>query len=260
MSLPQILSDAEIDAAGATLTVSVPDTWMQGRTVYGGLTAALALEAAIRSAPDLPPLRSAQIAFVGPLAGTVTVSTELLRRGRTAAFIEASVHADGKLGMKALFVFMVGLESSIDYSVTARPDVPGPGDAAPARANPDPKFFTSNLEYRHGLPIEARHDPDFMRWVRLKDRTGLHPMVELMAIGDALPPAAMALFSRPGPISSMTWQVNLLMAEPATSDGWWLSRSTADLARHGSSSQAMQVWNAAREPVVTGMQSVAIFV
>jgi len=258
MSLPQILADAR--SGNDELTALIPDTWMQGRTAYGGLTAAIALEAALRSQPDLPPLRSAQIAFVGPLAGEVTVKTELLRRGRTAAFIEANVYGDGKLGLKALFVFMIGLDSSIDYAEATRPEVPDFADAAPAMANPDPKFFTSNLSYRHGLSIEARHTPDFMRWVRLSEREGLHPMVELMAIGDALPPAAMALFAKPGPISSMTWQINLLNAEPATTDGWWLTRSTADLARHGSSSQIMQVWNADREPVITGMQSVAIFV
>ncbi|MEA1942402.1 MAG: thioesterase family protein [Pseudomonadota bacterium] len=258
MSLVDIL-----DAAGTgddTLTAVLPDTWMQGRTAYGGLSAAIALEAAMRSEADLPPLRSAQIAFVGPLAGQVTVETRLLRRGRTAAYIEANVFGGGKLGLRALFVFMTALDSAIDYADTARPDVPAPEDAAPAMANPDPTFFTNNLEYRHALPIEERHTPDFMRWVRLKERDGLHPMVELMAIGDALPPAAMALFDKPGPISSMTWMLNILSAEPVTRDGWWLSRSTADLARDGSSSQVMQLWNADRQPVVTGMQSVAIFV
>ncbi|WP_291842003.1 thioesterase family protein [Maricaulis sp.] len=258
MSLPQILDAARV--SNDTLTAHIPDTWMQGRTAYGGLSAAIALEAALRSQSDLPPLRSAQIAFVGPLAGEIVVKTELLRRGRTAAFIEANVFGDGRLGLKALFVFMIGLESSIDYAEGARPEAPDFVDAAPAMANPDPKFFTGNLEYRHGLSIEERHTPDFLRWVRLRAREGLHPMVELMAIGDALPPAAMALFARPGPISSMTWQINLLTAGPVTTDGWWLSRSTADLARHGSSSQLMQVWNADREPVITGMQSVAIFV
>jgi acyl-CoA thioesterase len=243
-----------------TLTAAIPETWMQGRTAYGGLSAALALEAALRSQPDLPPLRSAQIAFVGPLAGEVEVRTQLLRRGRTAAFIEANVFAEGKLGLKALFVFMTALPSTIDYAADIRPEAPEPDTAAPARTNPDPKFFTSNLDYRHALRIEERHTPDFLRWVRLKERTGLHPMVELMAIGDALPPAAMALFEKPGPISSMTWMLNLLTANPQTRDGWWLTRSTSDLARDGSSSQVMQVWNADREPVITGMQSVAIFV
>lgn len=258
MSLVDILSTAE--TGDNSLAARIPDNWMQGRTAYGGLSAALALEAALRSQDDLPPLRSAQIAFVGPLAGEVEVKTELLRRGRTAAFIEANVYGDGKLGLKALFVFMTALESSIDYADTARPEAPDYADAAPAPTHPDPKFFTNNMEFRHALPIEERHTPDFMRWVRLKERDGLHPMVEMMAIGDAMPPAAMALFKQPGPISSMTWQVNLLTPNPVTTDGWWLTRSTADLAREGSSSQVMQVWNADRTPVITGMQSVAIFV
>lgn len=258
MSLPEILAAAT--SGDNLMTAGIPETWMQGRTAYGGLSAAIALEAAMRSQDALPPLRSAQIAFVGPLAGAVTVKTELLRRGRTAAFIEANVYGDGKLGLKALFVFMIGLESSIDYAASVRPEAPDFADAAPAPTHPDPKFFTNNLEFRHALPIEQRHTPDFLRWVRLNDRGGLHPMVEMMAIGDAMPPAAMALFDKPGPISSMTWQVNLLTDAPVTTDGWWLTRSTADLARHGSSSQLMQVWNADREPVMTGMQSVAIFV
>ena len=258
MSLVDILAAAE--TGNDTLTAALPETWMQGRTAYGGLSTAIALDAAMRSQADLPPLRSAQIAFVGPLAGEVTVETRLLRRGRTAAYIEANVFSEGRLGLKALFVFMTALDSAIDYADTARPDVPDPDDAAPAMANPDPTFFTNNLEYRHALPIEERHTPDFMRWVRLRAREGLDPMVELMAIGDALPPAAMALFEKPGPVSSMTWMLNILSAEPVTRDGWWLSRSTAGLARDGSSSQTMQMWNADRQPVVAGMQSVAIFV
>lgn len=258
MNLVDILAAAQ--TGDNTFTAPIPDTWMQGRTAYGGLSAALALEAALRSQPDLPPLRSAQIAFVGPLAGEARVETRLLRRGRTAAYVEANVFSGDRLGLRALFVFMMALESAIDFASDVRPDAPDPVDAAPAMANPDPTFFTNNLEYRHALPIEARGTPDLMRWVRLKAREGLHPMVELMAIGDALPPAAMALFERPGPVSSMTWMVNILAAEPATRDGWWLSRSSADIARHGSSSQAMQLWNADRQPVVSGMQSVAIFV
>lgn len=258
MNLVEILAAAREDADG--FKAVVPPTWMQGRTAYGGLSAAIALEAALLSQPDLPPLRSAQISFVGPLAGEVSVATRLLRRGRTAAFIEAEVSAEGKLGLKALFVFMTRLESSVDHAGDLAPEVPHYSEAALAMANPDPTFFTNNLEYRHALPIEARDTPDFLRWVRLKERDGLHPMVEMMVIGDALPPAAMALFSKPGPISSMTWMVNLLTPEPKTSDGWWLTRSTADLVQDGSSSQVMRLWNSDGQPVVAGMQSVAIFV
>lgn len=257
VSLPQIIAGARSE--GGALIAAIPDAWLQGRTAYGGLTAALALEAAYRSADDLPPLRSAQISFIGPAAGEVSVSTALLRRGRTAAFIEASVTSGEALAMKALFVFQADPGSSLDHSDMPAPDAPAPQDAAIANHDPGFPFFTSNFEYRHAAPKSDVRRPDLRRWVRLKDREGLRPMVELMAIGDALPPAAMALHDSFVPVSSLTWMINLLAAEPRTSDGWWLSRSTAEQARSGSSSQSMGLWSTSGTPVAAGMQSVALF-
>lgn len=258
MSLPDILKAARVE--DARFMADIPETWMQGRTGYGGLTAALALEAVLRAYPDLPPLRSAQIAFVGPAAGTVEVTTTLLRRGRTAGFVEAVLSCEGKLCLKALFVFMIPLESHVDFSDNAAPDVPSPEAAEPVKPHPDPTFFTRNLDYRFAAPKTDAPTPDWLRWGRLVERDGLHPMVEMMAIGDALPPAAMAVFDRQGPISSMTWMINFLTAEPVTRDGWWLMRSSANHARNGASNQAMHVWNADGQPVASGMQSVALFV
>ena len=83
-------------------------------------------------------------------------------------------------------------------------------------------------------------------------------MVELMAIADALPPGVMPLL-RAGPVSSMTWLVNLLTPAPTTRDGWWLVRSAGNYAENGCSSQDMGVWNADGEPVARGMQSSALF-
>ncbi len=86
MSLPAILAAARPTATGLVATIT--EEWMQGRTSYGGLSSALALEAARKVAPDLPPLRSATINFVGPLAGEVEVTTRTLRRGRNATWIQ----------------------------------------------------------------------------------------------------------------------------------------------------------------------------
>ena len=59
-------------------TVTVSDDWLQGRTVYGGLGAALCLEATQRSIPDLPPLRSAQVSFAGPATGRLRIHLRVL--------------------------------------------------------------------------------------------------------------------------------------------------------------------------------------
>ena len=48
---------------GDTWTADVSEDWRQGRTLFGGLSGALCLEAAKREFIDLPPLRSAQFAL-----------------------------------------------------------------------------------------------------------------------------------------------------------------------------------------------------
>ena len=88
---------------------------------------------------------------------------------------------------------------------------------------------------------------------------GLDPAVELIAVADCLPPAALKLLRTMAPLSSMTWLVNLLTPLPVTTDGWWLLQARADHARGGSSSQVMRVWDADGRAVAEQMQSVAIF-
>lgn len=253
--IADILAAASRTATGFTATI--PPDWMQGRTAFGGLSAALALQAALDLEPDLPPLRSAQIAFIGPLAGDVAVTATRLRRGRNAAFLQSDVISDAGLGLRATFVFMAPLASATAHDETPRASAAAPAPDAKLYTGPE-TFFTGNFNF---------HDPkadlgpaEWLRWARLRARDGLHPMVELMTIGDALPPAAFKLAQdRPTPLSSLNWQINLVAPEPVTQDGWWLLHARADRARDGYSSQRMTIWNAAGEPVAEAMQGVAIF-
>lgn len=237
---------------------TIPENWLQGRTSYGGLSTALALHVAQHSDADLPPLRSALVAFVGPLSGEVTIRASRLRRGRNAAFIQANVESDAGLGLRATFVFMGAVESRLDHQAGQAPafPLPGPGDTTFKGNSTVP--FTRNFEM-----FDRRDDTmgpaEWLRWVRLNEREGLDPMVELVAVADCLPPAALKLLGGPAPVSSMTWQLNILGPAPATTDGWWLLRTNADYARSGSSSQDMMIWNADGQPVAEQMQSVAIF-
>jgi hypothetical protein len=69
---------------GDDFATDIPQSWHQGRTAFGGLSAALCVEAALRAVPDAPPLRSAQFAYIGPASGRVSTTTNTLRRGRSA--------------------------------------------------------------------------------------------------------------------------------------------------------------------------------
>ena len=236
----------------------IPDNWLQGRTAYGGFSAALALYAAKMSDTDLPPLRSAQVSFIGPLSGPVMITAHRLRRGRTAAFIQADVESEAGLGLRATFVFMAPQDSVIDHQAGTAPDFPRPGpDTRTYRGLPSVPF-TKNFEF-----VDRRDDSvgpaEWLRWTRLAAQGGLDPEVELIAIADCLPPAALRLVGAHVPLSSMTWLLNLLAAQPVTRDGWWLLRARSDYARGGASSQEMAVWDADGRPVAAQMQSVAIF-
>lgn len=237
---------------------AIPADWLQGRTSYGGLSSALALHAAQQSEPDLPPLRSAQVAFIGPLSGEVSVTATRLRRGRNAAFIQADTVSEAGLGFRATFVFMSDQVSRIDLDGRLQSPHRPPASNATLYTGPD-EFFTGNFNFLD-LKDEAKGEAEWLRWARLRAPDGLDPMVQVLAVADALPPAAFKLLGKqPAPISSLTWIVNLLTATPATTDGWWLLAAKSDHAKHGCSSQSMTLWNADGEPIAQGMQSVAIF-
>ena len=207
---------------------------------------------------DLPPLRSAQISYIEPLAGHVTLRAQKSRRGRNAAFVRSDVTGEAGLGLSATVVFTNSLESKIYWNETPAPDVPSVEETNGSyRRNRN--FLTNNFNWSHAIAHTDLPSPDVSRWIQLEQREGLDPMVELIAIGDALPPAAAVLAKGPTPLSTMTWLLNMLTPAPKTWDGWWLILATANYAENGCSSQSMGVWNRDGEPVATAVQSVALF-
>jgi acyl-CoA thioesterase len=233
----------------------IPSEWLQGRTAYGGLSAAFALATAKSAYGDLLPLRSAQIAFVGPLAGAVAATPALLRRGKNSAYVSCDVACGGEIGLRALFLFMASRCSAISHLDLTAPEIEEPGSSLvdPAKV---PQGFLTNFEFSTWNASSGT----VRRWVRLKDRASLDPEAELIAIADALPPAAMTLAKEWGPISTTTWQLNLVTDTVQTTDGWWLLEAKTLHAGHGSSSQTMTIWNRSGNAVATATQSVALFI
>jgi acyl-CoA thioesterase len=253
-SLTALLAGAT--RTGTGFTTHIPSNWLQGRTAYGGLSSALALAAAKQVEADLPPLRSAQVAFIGPLAGDVTVTATRLRRGRNAAFVQADIMSEAGLGFRATFVFMAALQSAVSLDSAAPAGHASPAADAKLYTGPA-EFFTGNFNF-YDLK-DAAGPAEWLRWGRLIDRDGLDPEVELMALGDALPPAAFRLFEKMTPLSSLTWQVNIVRPQATTRDGWWLLHAGTQTAQNGYSSQRMGMWDADGRLVAEGMQGVAIF-
>lgn len=247
--------------ADGELSAHIPDDWMQGRTTYGGLSAALCLEAARRAIGDLPPLRSAMVSFIGPTGGDVTGRARLLRQGKSVTFVEAELHGEKGLATRCEFAFGASRSSVFDNVFVETPAMPGPEhceDFIPQGMGPPfARHFDTKLA-RGARPVTGSSEYDHFIWVRHKDREATGP-VALLALADMPPPALLPMFREFAPISSMTWMVNFTHAEATTEDGWWLLETKAENGAEGYSSQDMFVWNRAGDLVIAGRQSVAIF-
>jgi acyl-CoA thioesterase len=239
--------------------ITIPPSWHQGRTAYGGLSSVLAYQAATLADTDLPPLQSAQIAFVGPLAGEVEVTATVLRRGKNTAFVKSEISGTDGVGLSCTFIFMNRRHSHLNFEGLTRPEFPLVPTPENARSGP-PEFFTGHMQYPDKRLELGMATNRLASWHRFTEHQGLDHIAELICIGDALPPSAMGLMTEKGMVSSMNWQINMLTDTPATKDGWWYLESQTHHAGHGASSQYMTAWNSDGQPVLTGMQSVAIFV
>lgn len=260
MNYTELLAAIE-DAGPDMRRVNVPESWMQGRTAYGGLTAALCLEAAGPLAPELP-LRAVQVAFVGPVSGMVSCKAELLRRGKNAAFVSVRMTGeDGNLA-ECIATFGAPRPSKLGFADLPAPDVPEPADTSPYFRNHKGPAFAQNFDLLiagGAPPMSGADRADVSIWMRHKDPAAPLDAVSLLALADAPPPAAMSMFTEPGRISSMTWMAEFLTEDVQTEDRWFLARHTAQTARNGYSSQEMLLWNSRREPIMVGRQTIAVF-
>lgn len=239
----------------------IPEDWMQGRTTFGGLAAAYCLEGALRAYPQQAPLRSAQVAFIGPAGGPVEIESSVLRAGRAVTFLGADLFADKGIATRAIFAFGAGRPSVFERVFTPTPAVPAPEDCDPYFDSAFQPAFARQFDNRlakGARPVSGSGHHDHFVWVRHKDERATS-LAALLALADMPPPAMLPMFTQFAPISSMTWIVNFLTSAPRTRDGWWLLQFRAENASEGYSSQDMMVWNRDLEPVIAGRQSVAIF-
>ncbi len=240
---------------------NTPSNWFQGRTIYGGLSAALALQSALRDAPpDLPPLKSAQILFVGPASKSLTFKTLVLRQGKSATCISVDCMAGADVAMRVMFIFADPRPSKIQHDFYQFPSVSGPENYPRLGTVNQAPASLSNFELRFAgksLPVSGSDHPELIAWVRHLDASGVDPVVALLALGDSLPLAVMACFTEFAPISSMTWTLDI--AESVIAGAWFLLRSTSQRAGNGYSFQTMEIWNEKGKLVLSGTQTVAIF-
>lgn len=244
---------------GSIRLTHAPD-WMQGRTMYGGASTLIAYTMATRAFSDLPPLRSAQIGFVAPVGEDVALSAEIIREGRNVTQVRSEIHNEKGVALTAIWLFAAEREPNAERASTAPHDWPGgPEDCAAAMQDKGPSFIQNNFEIRHGQAKEADHGATIRRWARLTENHDLDPVSKLVLMGDVMPPGAMRIMQRMGPISSINWSFNVLDPTTQSDGGWYLAENASQHADHGLSSERLRLWDMDGRQVLDGLQCVAVF-
>jgi len=184
---------SQVDARDGESSVEVPDDWLQGRTLFGGLQAAIAFKAMRSLVPDMP-LRSLQGTFLAPVPGGLVRSrARVLRSGKNTSHVESRiVEGDNTL---ALFVgvFGVGRPSAVNLrpqqpAVTAkRPfEMPYRTGVTPA--------FTQHFKARWiegGPPFSGATDPRAVIELGMQD-AGPATELHVLAMADYIPPIGLS--------------------------------------------------------------------
>ncbi|HLU67169.1 MAG TPA: thioesterase family protein [Kofleriaceae bacterium] len=245
-----------------SLSVEVPDDWMQGRSAFGGLQVALALRAMRGLVPGLP-LRTVQAVFYAPVpAGPRRVRAQVMRSGANVTHAEARVEGDGGATL-ALVIGVFGAARRSAVQVTPeQPAVAASETIELPRVPGITPSFTQQFDVRwlRGRPPfsgdSARaHTVE----VSLVDEG---PVTEghIMLIADFMPPLGLSHLRAPAPGSTLTWMLEIFdhRFEHLPLAGW---RVDAELlaARDGYTSQTTAIWAPGAVPVAAGRQCMVIF-
>src|SRR3546814_2665750 len=119
--------------------------------------------------------------------------TRVLRQSKSSLFVDAGVSSDQGFGTAAVFAFSGDRTSHVDHNRLAMPDAPDPDTLAPVPDHHARPSFTRHFDMRPttGPRFGWKSDVgEYLTWVRFVEEPRCHPAVALLAMGDALPPAA----------------------------------------------------------------------
>ena len=253
---------SRVEGSAGEARVTVPDDWLQGRTLFGGLQSAIALKA-MRSLGIEAPLRSLQTVFVGPVGGgVVQARARVLRSGKNTTHVEARIVDGDQTLCLVVGVFGMARDSAVKVPFrqpaiqpSARPIdmryIPG---VAPA--------FTQHFKarwVRGGIPFSGMTDPEAVIELGLRD-AGPASEYHVVAMADFIPPIALSFLKERAPAASLTWMLELLTEDVSALplEGW---RMDAHLtAGHsGYTHQSLELWGPGGLPVALGRQTMVVF-
>ena len=257
---------------GDRVRFDVPADWLQGRTAYGGLIAAMGTQAMrVVTGDAWPPtlrLRALQTNFIGPVvAGPAEVAVTVLREGKSVRQIQATVKSEGLVAATLVGVYGSPRTSALDALAPTQQALRVAAADAPSRpfvAGLMPAFLQHlHIGWAAGDPPgsggKGWQTGLYLRLVG--DRADLIDRdVLTVLLADAPPSPAVGHFRQLAAASSVCWALELLPDDaPVGTDDWWRIDTVARSAADGYVNHSSTLWNSAGQAVAFGHQMVTVY-
>ena len=249
----------------------IGEDWLQGRTCYGGLISAMAVQAmrdcaGAAWAADVS-LRALQTSFVGPVSpGAVDIMVRLLRQGRNVCQVQAQVLQGKQVAAVLLGVFSADRPSSLQQRLPQRPpprreaeDLPVP----PERPAGAPVFLQHfDMRWAEGPPpYTGGKGWTTSIHMRLKpaEAARLSTETQVLLLADLSPTPAVGQLRKPSANSSVSWALELRPVTAPAPDGWWRADNESLMVAGGYVNHAARLWAPGGQLAAFGTQVVAVF-
>ena len=255
------LTPSRVDAGGHHFLLG--EDWLQGRSSFGGLQAAMAVVAMRALLPADLPLRVLQTTFVGPVpAGELAVSARLLRAGKNVSHVEARIEVAGETACLLVGVFGAARDSQIALRLAAAPPPKAPDASFPFPHLPGltPAFLQHfRMAWAEGTaPFTGSQATATRIWLQHVEASG-NAEADLVALADVIPSPALSMLKKFAPASSLTWTLELLEPAAPQGEGWWRADTEMHSARDGYVAQTSMLHAPDHRVVALARQAVVVF-
>lgn len=247
-----------------SIIIDVPEAWGQGRAVFGGMAAALAMAHLLPVIPDAMLLRSVSVSFVAPLnAGQANVTRRILRQGKSVIQAQVEISQDNQAALILLASFGAARPSTHQLAADTAPQFQTDKIQTLPKQGPVPEF-TTHFDYRivHGqLPFSSSALRELGGDIRLTgDDSTQAGILELLALVDAWPPVSLTLLNKPAPASSLTWTIEFIAHDlPFQTSDWWRYLAEIEYGADGYHHISAKLWQPDGKLAAISRQTVTVF-
>jgi len=258
-----VIGDAE--CVGDTLSLTLDDSWLQGRSWYGGIQLATAFKAARRVAGGDAPIRSLHGTFLAPVSQAEPAIAEatVLRAGRSVTHMRAALRQGDRTCFDCTVVLGAARKSEVAFNSDVASDL-SPESAFKLPFIPDvtPNFTQHyDLRWARGKPpFSGATDPTASIFARPVAENARYDEIEFLAITDVIPPPVISILHAPSPVSSMNCALELIRPEHVYGTRQWIRfEVTLHDAHSGYAWQTARIYGESGALLAVMHQSVEIF-